>query len=95
MGQESFNLGFSHGAWVGFVVEKDEATDPVDVLFFGFVSVMFNAQRIPDFIEQFLLFMRHDSFPLVVNEMKMRYSKIRISDMVTSLDIPLFFTFCM
>ena len=68
MGQESFNLGLSHGAWMGFVMEEDEAADPVEVLFFGFVSVVFDTQRIPDFFEQFLLLGRHNSFPLVVNE---------------------------
>ena len=68
VGQEGFNLGFPHSAWMGLVVEEDEAPDPVEVLFFGFVCVVFNTQRIPDFFEQFLLWRRHNSFPLVVNE---------------------------
>ncbi len=38
---------------------------------------------------------RRKSLPLVVNELRMRYLIIRISDKATSLDIPLLFTYCL
>lgn len=80
---------------MGFVVEEDEAADPVEVLFFCFVCVVFNTQRLLDFLEQFLLARRYNSFPLVVNEQRMRYSMIKVSGRAKFLDIPLLFTFCM
>ena len=55
-------------------MEEDKATDPIEVLFFSSVGVVFDTQCFLDLFEQFLLSRRHHSIPLLVIESRMRYS---------------------
>jgi len=59
VGEKRFNFGDAHVPGVAFVVEEDEAFDPVDVGLFSADGVVFEAQRIPDLVQQFPGFWFH------------------------------------
>jgi len=58
-GEERFDVGDAHVPGVAFVVEQDEAFDPVDVGLFSADGGVFEAQRIPDLVQQFPGFWFH------------------------------------
>ena len=46
VGEESFDFGCAHGGGVTFVMEEDVAFDPIFVVLFGAVGVVFEANGI-------------------------------------------------
>ena len=59
VGEKRFDFGDAHVPGVAFVVEEDEAFDPVDVGLFSADGGVFDAQRIPDLVQQFPGFWFH------------------------------------
>ncbi len=59
VGEEGFNLRDAHLFGVAFVVEKDEAFDPIDIGFFGAEGVVFEAEGVAHLIQQFGGLVRH------------------------------------
>jgi len=59
VGEERFDFGDAHVPGVAFVVEQDEAFDPVDRGLFSADGGVFEAQRIPDPVQQFPGFWFH------------------------------------
>ena len=53
VGEESLDFWSAHFEGVTFVMEEDEAFDPVDVGFFGAIGIMFEAQGFADLVEKF------------------------------------------
>ncbi len=53
VGKESLDFWCAHFAGVTFVMEEDEAFDPVDVGFFGAIGIVFEAQGFADLVKQF------------------------------------------
>jgi len=51
MGEKSFNFRDIHIFGVAFVMEKDEAFNPVEIGFFGADRVMHSSQRVADLVE--------------------------------------------
>jgi len=58
-GEERFDFGDAHVPGVAFVVEQDEPFDPVDRGLFSADGGVFEAQRIPDLVQQFPGFWFH------------------------------------
>ncbi len=52
VGEEGFDLGLAHPGGVLFVVEQDEAADPVQIDLLGLVGVALAAQDVADLLEQ-------------------------------------------
>jgi len=53
MAEEGADFFFSHLVWMTFVVEENEAADPIDIGLLGSDAVAFNAQMPTDAVEQF------------------------------------------
>ena len=53
VGKEGFDFGGAHLGGVAFVVEEDEAADPLDVGLFGAVGVVAGTEGGADAVEQF------------------------------------------
>jgi len=53
VGQVCLDLVHPHLPWMAFVVEEDEALDPIGVSLFGARGVMFEADHVPYLVEQF------------------------------------------
>jgi len=58
-GAERFDVRDAHVPGVAFVVEEDEAFDPVDIGLFSADGGVFEAQRIPDLVQRFRGFWFH------------------------------------
>ncbi len=54
VGEKGFHLSDAHLPRVAFVVEEDEAPDPLQVGFFGAVSIMLSAEDNLHLIEELL-----------------------------------------
>ena len=51
--EESADFRHPHFTGVAFVMEENEAPNPLNVSFFGAEGIMFEAQRLPDQVQQF------------------------------------------
>ncbi|MBK8129452.1 MAG: hypothetical protein IPK53_11315 [bacterium] len=53
VGQEGIDLGCAHYGRMAFVMEEDITANPVEVLLFGAVGIVAQAENVSELIEQF------------------------------------------
>jgi hypothetical protein len=67
VGEEGFDFGDTHFVGVTFVVEEDEAANPLNVGFFCPIGVVFEANGIADLVKELSGWVLHDVLPEIAD----------------------------